>query len=134
MSSDKLDTAKQLIVIALNLLKDVIDESSNKSTAEITINQNAFKDLKTANQYFDDFTKERLVSEIGSELDRKDILKEYKNWLQSEPDKKKLSPADVRQKLIDKFGKPLSRKGKEMFQGVRIASLIEDMSTDTIKM
>jgi hypothetical protein len=77
--------------------------------------------------------QERLVVELGSELDHKDILKEYKVWLQSEPDKKKLSPADVRQKLIDKFGKPLSRKGKEMFQGVRIAGLLEDVSGNFIE-
>ena len=66
-------------------------------------------------------------------MDHKDILKEYKVWLQSEPDKKKLSPADVRQKLIDKFGKPLSRKGKEMFQGVRIAGLLEDVSGNYVE-
>jgi hypothetical protein len=77
--------------------------------------------------------QERLVVELGSELDHKDILKEYKVWLQSEPDKKKLSPADVRQKLIDKFGKPLSRKGKEMFQGVRIAGLLEDVSGNYVE-
>ena len=34
----------------------------------------------------------------------------------------------MRQKLIDKFGKPITRKGKEMFQGVRIAGLLEDVS------
>jgi hypothetical protein len=39
-----------------------------------------------------------------------------------------LSPADVRQKLIDKYGKPILRKGKELFQGVRIAGLTEDVS------
>jgi len=84
---------------------------------------------KSDNDSFASFMQERLVSEVGSELDHKDILKEYKIWLQSEPDKKKLSPADVRQKLIDKFGKPNIRKaGKEMFQGVRIAGLLEDVS------
>jgi hypothetical protein len=77
--------------------------------------------------------QERLIAEIGSELDFKSIATEYKTWLQSEPDKKKLSPADVRQKLIDKFGKPLSRKGKEMFQGVRIAGLLEDVSGNFIE-
>jgi hypothetical protein len=76
--------------------------------------------------------QERLVIELGCETDHKDILKEYKVWLQGEPDKKKLSPADVRQKLIDKFGKPLTRKGKEMFQGVRIAGLLEDVSGNYI--
>lgn len=88
---------------------------------------------KSDNDSFASFMQERLVSEIGSELDHKDILKEYKIWLQSEPDKKKLSPADVRQKLIDKFGKPLSRKGKEMFQGVRIAGLLEDVSGNYVE-
>ena len=88
---------------------------------------------KSDNDSFASFMQERLVSEIGSELDHKDILKEYKVWLQSEPDKKKLSPADVRQKLIDKFGKPLSRKGKEMFQGVRIAGLLEDVSGNYVE-
>ena len=77
--------------------------------------------------------QERLIGELGSELDHKDILKEYKVWLQSEPDKKKLSPADVRQKLIDKFGKPRSVKGKEMFQGVRIAGLLEDVSGNYVE-
>jgi hypothetical protein len=38
----------------------------------------------------------------------------------------------VRQKLIDKYGKPLMRKGKEMFQGVRIAGLLEDVSGNFI--
>lgn len=88
---------------------------------------------KSDNDSFAHFMQERLVVELGSELDHKDILKEYKVWLQSEPDKKKLSPADVRQKLIDKFGKPLSRKGKEMFQGVRIAGLLEDVSGNFIE-
>jgi phage/plasmid-associated DNA primase len=88
---------------------------------------------KSDNDSFAHFMQERLVSELGSELDHKDILKEYKVWLQSEPDKKKLSPADVRQKLIDKFGKPLTRKGKEMFQGVRIAGLLEDVSGNFIE-
>ena len=78
--------------------------------------------------------QERLISEIGSETDVKDIRKEYKIWLQSEPDKKSLSPADVRQKLIDKFGKPILRKGgKEMFQGVRIAGLLEDVSGNYVE-
>ena len=88
---------------------------------------------KSDNDSFAHFMQERLVVELGSELDHKDILKEYKVWLQSEPDKKKLSPADVRQKLIDKFGKPLSRKGKEMFQGVRIAGLLEDVSGNYVE-
>jgi len=35
--------------------------------------------------------------------------------------------------LIDKFGKPLSRKGKEMFQGVRIAGLLEDVSGNYVE-
>jgi hypothetical protein len=35
--------------------------------------------------------------------------------------------------LIDKFGKPLTRKGKEMFQGVRIAGLLEDVSGNYIE-
>ena len=38
----------------------------------------------------------------------------------------------MRQKLIDKYGKPLTRKGKEMFQGVRIAGLLEDVSGNFI--
>jgi phage/plasmid-associated DNA primase len=88
---------------------------------------------KSDNDSFAHFMQERLVVELGSELDHKDILKEYKVWLQSEPDKKKLSPADVRQKLIDKFGKPLTRKGKEMFQGVRIAGLLEDVSGNYVE-
>jgi len=88
---------------------------------------------KSDNDSFAHFMQERLVVELGSELDHKEILKEYKVWLQSEPDKKKLSPADVRQKLIDKFGKPLSRKGKEMFQGVRIAGLLEDVSGNYVE-
>ena len=83
---------------------------------------------KSDNDSFASFMQERLISEIGCETDVKDIRKEYKVWLQSEPDKKSLSPADVRQKLVDKFGKPVLRKGKEMFQGVRIAGLLEDVS------
>ena len=88
---------------------------------------------KSDNDSFASFMQERLISEIGSETDVKDIRKEYKIWLQSEPDKKSLSPADVRQKLIDKFGKPLNRKGKEMFQGVRIAGLLEDVSGNYVE-
>ena len=89
---------------------------------------------KSDNDSFASFMQERLISEIGSETDVKDIRKEYKIWLQSEPDKKSLSPADVRQKLIDKFGKPMLRKaGKEMFQGVRIAGLLEDVSGNFIE-
>jgi phage/plasmid-associated DNA primase len=88
---------------------------------------------KSDNDSFASFIQERLIAEIGSELDFKSITTEYKTWLQSEPDKKKLSPADVRQKLIDKFGKPLSRKGKEMFQGVRIAGLLEDVSGNYVE-
>jgi phage/plasmid-associated DNA primase len=87
---------------------------------------------KSDNDSFAHFMQERLVIELGCETDHKDILKEYKVWLQGEPDKKKLSPADVRQKLIDKFGKPIMRKGKEMFQGVRIAGLNEDVSGNFI--
>ena len=83
---------------------------------------------KSDNDSFASFMQERLISEIGCETDHKDLKKEYKVWLQSEPDKKSLSPADVRQKLIDKYGKPILRKGKELFQGVRIAGLTEDVS------
>ena len=87
---------------------------------------------KSDNDSFASFMQDRLVSEIGTETEVKDIRKEYKLWLQGEPDKKSLSPADVRQKLIDKFGKPIMRKGKEMFQGVRIAGLNEDVSGNFI--
>jgi P4 family phage/plasmid primase-like protien len=88
---------------------------------------------KSENDSFASFIQERLIAEIGSELDFKSITTEYKTWLQSEPDKKKLSPADVRQKLIDKFQKPIMRKGKEMFQGVRIAGLSEDVSGNYVE-
>jgi putative DNA primase/helicase len=87
---------------------------------------------KSDNDSFASFMQDRLVSEVGTETEVKDIRKEYKIWLQGEPDKKPLSPADVRQKLIDKYGKPLMRKGKEMFQGVRIAGLLEDVSGNFI--
>ena len=132
MSSNKLDTAKRLIEIALGLLNDIVDESSAETKSS---GWKSSKNFKYTTQYFDDFIQEKLTKEIGSETDVKDIRKEYKIWLESEPDKKSLSPADVRQKLIDKFGKPMLRKaGKEMFQGVRISEKQEDISTNVIEM
>jgi hypothetical protein len=109
MSFDKLDTAKKLIEIALSLLNDIIAESSLESKS---LGQKFSSDFKYATQYFDDFIQKKLITEIGNETDIKDIFKEYKMWLKTDPDKKKLSPADIRQKLIDKYGKPLTRKGR----------------------
>ena len=130
MSFDKLDTAKKLIEIALSLLNDIVAESSTETKSS---GWKSSKDFKYATQYFDDFIQEKLTTEIGCETNMKDIRKEYMMWLKSDPDKKKLSPADIRQKLIDKFGKPITRKEKEMFQGVCIAGLLKNVSRNYVE-
>jgi P4 family phage/plasmid primase-like protien len=89
---------------------------------------------KADNDSFASFMQDRLVAEIGSETTLKEISTSYKDWLQSEPDKKKLSPADIRQKLIDRFGKPVTRshREKDVFRGVRIAGESEDISGNVV--
>lgn len=88
---------------------------------------------KASNDSIACFMQERLMTEIGCETTEREILKEYKQWLETVPDMKKLSAADVRQKMIDRYGKPIKRSGKETFLGVRIAGLHEDVSGNIIE-
>jgi len=78
--------------------------------------------------------QERLVKDSGGTVKEKELLKDYKNWLAGEPDKKALTPTDVRRKMIEKYGKPILDKkdGKEAYRGVRIAIEGEDVSGNFI--
>ena len=89
---------------------------------------------KSNNDSFANYMQERLVKDSGGTLKEKDLLKDYKNWLAGEPDKKALTPTDVRRKMIEKYGKPILDKkdGKEAYRGVRIAIEGEDVSGNFI--
>jgi len=89
---------------------------------------------KSNNDSFAKFMQERLIKDVGAQTKEKDILKEYKTWLSQEPDMKALTPIDVRRKMIEKYGKPITDKkdGKDYYRGVRIAIDGEDVSGNFI--
>ena len=90
------------------------------------------KEYKASNNSFASFMAERLTKEVGCETETKEIRKEYKIWLSDNPERRSVTPEDVRKELIANYGKPVTRKAKEMFQGVRIAGLLEDVSGNFI--
>ena len=89
---------------------------------------------KSNNDSFANYMQERLVKDSGGTLKEKELLKDYKNWLAGEPDKKALAAVDIRRKMIEKYGKPILDKkdGKEAYRGVRIAIEGEDVSGNFI--
>ena len=91
------------------------------------------KDYKASNNSFASFMTDRLIKEIGCETETKEIRKDYKIWLSDNPERRSITPEDVRKELIANYGKPITRKGKEMFQGVRIAGLLEDVSGNYVE-
>jgi phage/plasmid-associated DNA primase len=89
---------------------------------------------KKNNDSFSSYMEERLIKDAGAQTREKDIMKDYKNWLAQEPEKKALSSVDIRRKMVEKYGKPIVDKkdGKEAYRGVRIAIEGEDVSGNFI--
>jgi P4 family phage/plasmid primase-like protien len=95
---------------------------------------NASSTYKKNNDSFSSYMEERLIKDAGAQTREKDIMKDYKNWLAQEPEKKALTAVDIRRKMVEKYGKPIVDKkdGKEAYRGVRIAIEGEDVSGNFI--
>lgn len=69
---------------------------------------------------FQFFMDDVLITETGSETDEKEIKKNFKAWLLQNSEMKTASPLTITKMLTVKYGPSLCRKGKMMYQGVRI--------------
>jgi len=87
----------------------------------------ASNQYKEENDAFVAFAKDRLIREVGAELNASDAFIVYKDWARAASNKKVLNKKEFVAKMIENYGKPCDGAGK-LFAGVRIMEEGEDLS------